>query len=158
MAVHLITKISVRCGHIDSVGYEKCNHSRKCSEENRFESHVELKLEECRKCEGDKMLRIHFNHVSDIQSLERYWTTRHLLKIKNTHGPFEISMKGVTDLAEGLPWREIWQNNIVRLISEAKNGATTVYMNGLVVPIHELDDRVEDFVEEVIRKALNDAV
>ena len=31
-------------------------------------------------------------------------------------------------------------------------------MNGLVVPIHELDDRVEDFVEEVIRKALNDAV
>ncbi|KAJ6436329.1 hypothetical protein O9K51_11152 [Purpureocillium lavendulum] len=158
MTSHLITNLYVSCGHIGGAGYEKCNHSRECSEENRFESHVELKLGECRKCEGDKMLPIHFRHLSDIQSLERYWTTRHLLKDKSTHGPFKISTKGVTDLAEALPWREVWQNNIVRLISEGKNGATTVYMNGLVVPIHELDDRVEDFVEEVRRKALNDAV
>lgn len=133
------------------MGYESCSHSRKCSEKNRSESHVELKLEERRRSEGDKRFRIHFQHLSDIRSLERYWTTRHLLNDKSTHAPFKISAKGVTDLAEALHWRQIWQNNIVRLINGAKNGATTVYMNGLVVPIHELDDWVEDFVKEVIQ-------
>lgn len=116
------------------MGYKSCSHSRKCSEKNRSESHVELKLEERRRSEGDKRFRIHFQHLSDIRSLERYWTTRHLLNDKSTHAPFKISAKG-----------------IVRLINGAKNGATTVYMNGLVVPIHELDDWVEDFVKEVIQ-------
>jgi len=140
-----------------SVGDGCCRQaSVETREQNRFESYVELKLEECRKCEGDKMLRIHFDHLSEIRSLKRYWTTRHLLKDENTHGPFKISAKGVTDLGEAPRWKEIWQNNIGRLISQAKNGATAVYMESLVVPIHELDDRVEDFVKEVIRKALNE--
>ena len=156
MAVRLITKISVRCGHIDGVDYENCNHSGKCLEQTRFESHVELKLEECRKCEGNKTLPIHFDHLSDIRSLERYWTTRHLLNDKNTHGPFRISAKGVTDLEEAPHWKEIWQSNIVRLINQAKNAARTVYMESLVVPVQELDDRVEDFVKEVIQKARNE--
>ena len=157
MVKHLVTDIALKCGHINNVEPKECSHNPACPKTRRLESHVELKAGLCQTCDDARTIHIHFRYLSDMQSLERYWSTRSLCSNISIRGPFTIQVPAAIGVMDGSEWRTVWRKQILRCVNGAKNGATTVFMAGLEdLPLNELDARGEEFVEGAILQMIGE--